>query len=444
MDKKLIESASKSNGIIRTLVTDLSGGLREIIFPAHTINDIIESGIAYDGSSFEGVNEINASDSIIKGDPQTLVKIPQSIADTEQQEYWIICDILDTNGNTHPNCVRSALRTQQQKLKKIWNNGELMVGAEPEAFFVEDRNKIGEIMGENSNYFNPRDPKIFIMIEICQVLSEMGFKIERSHPEVGNEQFEINWEFDTAERTADRIQIYKLVAHKVAQKHGIDVTFLPKPYPNQNGSGMHCHLSVQGNGKNLFFDKNNQEQHYFSDTALKFLAGILKYSPNIAAVSNPAEASYARLVPGYEAPCIIAIGSYNRSAAARIPAISDLNTLSKAIRAEFRYPDPLANSYLLMHAFITAGIIGIEKDTTFKGFTEENLFALSMAQIKKKRLKLLPRNLWEAYSYFVMNPEFTEKFGSHLHKSYANLILKEIDECQPFANKESMRRHFHS
>lgn len=290
--------------------------------------------------------------------------------------------------------------------------------------------------------FNPKDPKSFMIVEIMQALEGMGFVIERAHTEVGDEQFEINWRFDTAHRTADRIQLYKLVAHKLARNYGFDVTFLPKPYANRNGSGMHCHLSVANDKGNLFYDAKNTEQKYFSKKALHFLAGILKYSRLIAAVANPTEVSYARLVPGYEAPCIVAIGSYNRSAACRIPAIADLGILSKAIRAEFRFPDPLANPYLLAVAFITAGILGIEKQEKFKGFTEENLYALSIEQIRRKRYKLLPRNLWEAYSDFVMSPDFIAKFGKTIHSAYANLILEEVDACQSHANPESMRRHY--
>jgi glutamine synthetase len=437
------ESVLKSGGIIKSLVTDLSGGLREIIFPAKIITELTTVGIAYDGSSFQGINEINCSDAIIVGDAKAIYQVPAVIADTDAPEYWVMCDIYTTDGAPHSNCARNRLKTIQAELAQVWDGGNMMVGAEPEAFFVENGQKsVGTLDGGNSNYFNPRDPKTFMITELVEILGEMGFEIERAHTEVGDEQFEINWRYDTAHVTADKIQLYKLVSHKLAQNYGFDVTFLPKPYANRNGSGMHFHLSVANEDRNLFYDATKEDQKYFSDKALHFLAGILKYSRSIAAVANSTEASYARLVPGYEAPCIIAIGSFNRSAACRIPAIADQNILAKALRAEFRFPDPLANPYLLGVAFITAGLLGLENEEKFKGFTDENLYALSMEQIRRKRLKLLPRNLWEAYSDFMMHPSFAEKFGKNIHKTYSDLILKEVDECQCHANVESMRRHY--
>lgn len=438
-----VKQVAESGGIIKSLVTDLSGGLREIIFPAKVVSELASVGIAYDGSSFQGINEINSSDAIIVGDESSLVQVPAMIADTDAPEYWIMCDIYTTDGAPHSNCARNRLKEMQAELAVAWEGGQMMVGAEPEAFFVANgQSSVGNLEGGNSNYFNPRDPKTFMITELVQILGEMGFEIERAHTEVGDEQFEINWRFDTAHRTADRIQLYKLVSHKLAQKYGFDVTFLPKPYANRNGSGMHCHLSVANETKNLFYDEKAADQKYFSDKALQFLSGILKYARSIAAVANSTEASYARLVPGFEAPCIVAIGSHNRSAACRIPAIADQKILAKALRAEFRFPDPLANPYLLGVAFITAGLLGIEAEEKFKGFTDENLYALTMEQIRRKRLKLLPRNLWEAYSDFMMHPAFAEKFGKTIHNTFADLILKEIDECQCYANVESMRRHY--
>ncbi len=161
MSQKLSVSAvSKEDAILKTLVTDLSGGLREIIFPISYLPEVISTGIAYDGSSFEGVNDINSSDSIIKGVEETLVKVDPIIADTEKNEYWIICEILDTEGKPHPNCSRSKLVELQKKLSKEWKGGNMFVGAEPEAFFVEKKEDIGLDIGGNANYFNPKDVKL--------------------------------------------------------------------------------------------------------------------------------------------------------------------------------------------------------------------------------------------------------------------------------------------
>lgn len=438
-----VDVIAKEDAIVKTMVTDLAGRFKEIIFPARTLPEIIKNGVAYDGSSFQGINNINASDSILKGNPETLIKIPDSIADTNKTEYWIVCDILGTNGEPHPNCARGRLKSLQGDLSAAWDGGNLFMGSEPEAFFIdlEKKESLGDAGGGNGNYFNPKDQKSIIITEIAETLEEMGFELERAHTEVGEDQFEINWKYDRAERTADKIQIYKLVAHKVARNYGYDVTFLPKPYPSRNGSGMHCHISVSNDKANLFYDAEGSDRKNFSETSLKFLQGILSNVRAISAIANSTEVSFARLVPGYEAPCIVAIGDCNRSAACRIPAIADPETRKFAIRTEFRFPDPMCNPYLLACGFIAAGMWGIEHET-FKGFTDEDLFQFSLNDVRDRGFDLLPRNLWEAYLAFEESAVMRTQLGENIFETYKDLLLTEIDECQSFANTESMRRHY--
>ncbi len=437
-----IDDVMQQNAILKAMVTDLSGGLREIIFPVSVLSELCTSGMAYDGSSFVGINDISSSDSILRGDPSTLVRVDESIADIAVAEYWIICDIFDTDGEPHPNCARSTLKRLQSELSATWDGGQLMMGSEPEAFFVAKKEHVGTANGGNSNYFNPRDPKSFLIAEIARVLSTMGFEIERAHAEVGDEQFEINWRFDVAERTADRIQFFKLVSHKVARNHGFDVTFLPKPYPTRNGSGMHCHLSVANDDTNLFYDAGREEFKFFSPKSLQFLSGILAESRSLAAIANPTEVSYSRLVPGFEAPCVVAMGACNRSALCRIPAVADMKLWSKAIRAEMRYPDPMANPYLLVAGFIAAGLSGLERELAFLGFCDENLYDLSLSELCAQNFDLLPRTLWESFQNFESNEILRHKLGEGLHSSFAAILLDEIDVCQPYANSESVRRHY--
>ena len=439
----VVSEIVKEDAILKALVTDLAGGFKEIIFPIRALDELIDTGIAYDGSSFRGINDINHSDAILQGIEETLVRASDDISDTDKTEYWIICNILDTTTRSpHPNCARSKLITLQKELAKKWDGGILYMGSEPEAYFIADRSKLGSVEEGNANYFNPKDPNSFIITEIQSVMDDMGYHIERAHTEVGLDQFEVNWKYDRAERTADRIQMFKIIAHKVARRYEYDVTFLPKPYPSRNGSGMHCHLSVSNDKANLFYDAGKKDQKYFSDKALQFLTGIASNSRAIAAIANKTEVSYARLVPGFEAPCVIAIGDCNRTAACRIPAIADEATIKYAIRAEFRYPDPMANPYLLACGFIAAGLAGIEENIDFMGFTEEDLYQYSVPELLKKGYNLLPRNLWESYGEFEKSEVLKNALGKRMHEAYAGVILDEIDSCQPHANAESMRRHY--
>lgn len=434
---------SKEDAVIKALVTDLAWGFKELIFPSRYLTELIEVWIAYDWSSFRWVNHINKSDAILQWVEETLVKIPANMCDIQKPEYWIICNILDEKTKKpHSSCSRSKLVEMQELLAKEWNWGVLYMGSEPEAFFIEKRNNIWNREGWNTNYFNPKDPKARIITEIQAALDEMWYQIERAHTEVGEDQFEINWRFDKAEFTADKIQIYKLMVHKIASLHWYDVTFLPKPYPSRNGSWMHCHISVQNQTDNLFYDMNNKDKHFFSDKALCFLTGILDNARSLAAIANSTEVSYSRLVPWFEAPCVIAIWSCNRSAACRIPAIANSDLIKKAIRTEFRFPDPLANPYLLAAAFIAVWLAGVKNKAKFKGFTDEDLYAFSVKELRSKWFDLLPRNLWEAYNEFVNNKILKEYLWGGICDSYADVILDEIDVCQPFANQESMRRHY--
>ncbi len=434
-----MQRVSGEDAILKVMVTDLSGSFKEIISQTSRLPELCSVGMAYDGSSFSGINPIDNSDSILMGVPETLVQVPQHLADTDKPEYMIICNIFTTEGAPHPNCARSQLLRLQHELGIAWDGGRLFMGSEPEAYFVSQKD--GFTPGDgNANYFNPKDPRTHIITEICNVLESMGFEVERAHTEVGAEQFETNWKFDIAERTADKIQYYKLIAHKIARRHGYDVTFLPKPYPHRNGSGMHCHLSVQNGAVNLFYDAQGAHLQ-FSERGLQFLTGILHSARSLAAISNPTEVSYARLVPGFEAPTIVAISKYNRSATCRVPAIADEKTRSKAIRVEFRFPDPLANPYLLAAGFIAAGLDGIETRVAFTGFTNENLYALTLDQVRAKGLKLLPRNLWEAYSEYSQSLMLARRFGP-MHQAYANIVLEEIDDSQKYANSRSMEKHY--
>ncbi|MAF13452.1 MAG: hypothetical protein CMI53_00965 [Parcubacteria group bacterium] len=429
----------KEDAILKVMVTDLSGSFKEIISHTSRLNEIVSSGMAYDGSSFSGINSIESSDSILVGVPETLVQIPQKFADSEKAEYMIICNIQTVDHQPHPNCARSQLVRLQTELERVWGGGKLFMGSEPESYFISHEQGFTK-GGGNSNYFNPKDPRTLIITEISNVLNQMNFEIERAHTEVGDEQFETNWKYDRAERNADRIQYYKLMVHKVARKFGYDVTFLPKPYHNRNGSGMHCHVSVQSDKENLFYDAESTDMN-FSVKGLQFLTGILSSSRALAAITNPTEVSYARLVPGFEAPVIASISAHNRSAACRVPAIADATTKSKALRAEFRFPDPLTNPYLMSAGFIAAGLGGIEQQLPFPGFVNINFSALSPQEIKEQKLTMLPRNLWEAYQEYSNNQSLADKLGT-MHQAYADIVLEEIDDCQSYANTRSVHKHY--
>ncbi len=206
-------------------------------------------------------------------------------------------------------------------------------------------------------------------------MADMGLKVEKHHHEVAPAQAELGFEFSTLVSTADHMQIYKYVAQQVAQQYGKTVTFMPKPVMGDNGSGMHTHQSLWKNENTLFAGNLYAD---LSETALYYIGGIIRHAKAINAFTNPTTNSYKRLIPGFEAPVLLAYSSRNRSAACRIPYVSS----PKAKRVEVRYPDPAANPYLAFAAMLMAGLDGIHNKIHPGDPIDKNLYDLPPEELK--------------------------------------------------------------
>jgi glutamine synthetase len=215
----------------------------------------------------------------------------------------------------------------------------------------------------------PVDPVMDIRAEMVTTMMEMGLPMDKHHHEVAAGQHELGLTFGKLVETCDRIQIYKYVCQQVAAAYGKTVTFMPKPIAQDNGSGMHTHMSIWKDGGNTFAGDGYAG---LSDTCLYFIGGVIKHAKAINAFSNPTTNSYKRLVPGFEAPVLLAYSARNRSASCRIPYGSG----SKSRRVEFRFPDPLANPYLSCAALLMAGIDGIENKIHPGEAMDKNLYDL--------------------------------------------------------------------
>lgn len=437
-----ISTLVKKDALLKAFVTDLWGKFHQVIFPISELQHLCSIWLPIDGSSFEGINIVNDADARMKWLSDTILLCPEEIQGSEKQEYWIICELLTSEWLPHPHCPRWLLKKMQARLANEWEGWKLYLGAEPEAYLIKDKSQLLTTTGGNTSYCDTKSDITHIVLHITNILQKIGFQIERSHTEVGQEQFEINWKFDTAEKNADQIQFYKLICLKVAKQFWYDVTFLPKPYPNRNGSGMHFNISVLSPEKNLFFNARQEKNHYFSDTALNFLEWILSEVRSLSAVANRAEASYARLVPGFEAPVVVAIGAKNRTVLCRVPSLNDPKKLEKMLRAEFRFPDPLANPYLLCSCFLALWLEGIHTKKKFSGFTEKNLYAMSLDEIYADGFKILPRTLWESYEIFSQNKIYEKYLWVSLCQSYKWLLMEEIWQAQAYANTYSTEKNY--
>jgi glutamine synthetase len=263
-------------------------------------------------------------------------------------------------------------------------------------------------------------------------LKEMGIEVEHDHHEVAPSQHEIDIKFGEALNTADSVILAKYILKRIAKKLDLFVSFMPKPITTINGSGMHTHLSLWQGNKNLFF-KNNGD--FLSDLAKKYLTGLINYGREIQILLNQWINSYKRLTPGYEAPVYLAWGRKNRSAYIRVPEYQ--MGKEKSTRIELRSPDPACNIYLAFAIIQAAGIEGVRKNLKFPPPQEKDIFEMTKAEMKKRNIKTLSRNLKEALECFRKSSLVKETLGEHL---FQKIIQNKEIEWQKY--KKAVGKRF--
>jgi len=251
-------------------------------------------------------------------------------------------------------------------------------------------------------------------------LEEMGYEVEASHHEVAPGQHEIDFKYDTAVSTADKIQTFKLVVKSIAQRHGLHATFMPKPVANINGSGMHCHQSLFTlDGKNAFHDPD--DPNGLSDVARYYIGGIIKHARALTAVTNPLVNSYKRLIPGYEAPVYVAWSHFNRSCLIRIPAKRGSS------RIEVRNPDPSCNPYLAIAAMLAAGLDGIKNKIEPPAPVDRNIYHMTQKERESLGIASLPSSLAEAMEELSNDEVIKKALGPHIYNKLAEAKRVEWD-----------------
>lgn len=378
--------------------TDTRGKENHLTLPLVAVDEsLFDDGKAFDGSSIAGWKDIHQSDMLLMPEAKTAVIDPF----TDEKTLIIRCDVLDPDsGEGYERCPRSIAKKAESYLKATGIADAAYFGPEPE-FYVFDsvtwhtgmNRSFYEIDSEEGSWSSakafeggnlghrpqvkggyfpvpPVDSLQDLRSAMCMTLAEMGVEVEVHHHEVGGAgQCEIGTRFDTLVARADSVQILKYVIHNVANEYGKTVTFMPKPIFGDNGSGMHVHQSLARGGENLF---SGNDYAGLSTTALYYIGGILHHAKAINAFANPTTNSYKRLVPGFEAPVLLAYSSRNRSASVRIPHVPS----PKARRIEVRFPDPQANPYLAFAAMLMAGLDGIENKIHPGEPMDKNLYDL--------------------------------------------------------------------
>jgi glutamine synthetase len=418
----VLQEAKDSNvKFIRLWFTDILGTLKSFAITVDELEDALDGGMGFDGSSITGYQDIEESDMIAMPDPSTFKTIPWS--PQEAPTARMICDVRTPDGDPYVGDPRHVLRRALERASEMGFDN-FFCGPELEYFYF--RNSNGTEPLDYGGYFDltTLDAATSLRRETVMALQELGIDVEYSHHEVGISQHEIDLRFDDALTMADKVQTYKTVVKEIATKHGVYATFMPKPIRDQNGSGMHTHQSLFSGDSNAFFDSN--DQYFLSDTAKQFIAGQLRHAREISIIFAQFVNSYKRLVPGYEAPVYIAWSRRNRSALVRVPLYHPGK--EKATRAELRCPDPAANIYLCFAVLLHAGLEGIEKGYELPEPMERNLYHLSHEEREKLGIQSLPADLGEAI-FEAENSELLYKaLGEHVFSRLLELKRAEFED----------------
>ncbi len=404
MSKKVLDLIKKNNvKYVDLRFTDPRGKWQHTAQTAHTITaDTFQNGIMFDGSSIAGWKSIDKSDMMLMPDPETAVMDPF----TAQPQLVLFCDVLEPiSREPYNRDPRSVAKKAEAFLKKSGIGDKAYFGPEAEFFVFDDvrfdvsmnhtfykinqeegpynsgsemnEGNLGHRPAIKGGYFPvpPVDSFTDLRAEMVTVMEEMGLVMEKHHHEVAPSQHELGLQFTTLTKAADSLQIYKYVTHMTAQAYGKTATFMPKPVLDDNGSGMHTHQSIFKGEKPLFA---GSKYAGLSDTALHYIGGVMKHARAINAFSNATTNSYKRLIPGFEAPTLLAYSERNRSASCRIP----YSPGPKGKRVEVRFPDASGNPYYTFAVMLMAGLDGIRKKIKPRNPIEADFYELSESELK--------------------------------------------------------------
>ncbi|MBY9064433.1 type I glutamate--ammonia ligase [Sphingomonas yunnanensis] len=428
--------------------TDPKGKWQHLTMVASVMGeDEWTDGLMFDGSSIAGWKAINESDMILKPDLDAVYTDPFSATPM----LIVFCDIVEpSTGEGYSRDPRTTAKRAEAYVATTGIGDTVYVGPEAEFFMFDD---VRFENGYNTSYFKvddielptntgreyeggnlahrprakggyfpvaPVDSAVDIRGEMVSTMIEMGLPCDKHHHEVAAAQHELGLTFGTLTTTADRMQIYKYVVHQVAHAYGKSATFMPKPIKEDNGSGMHTHFSIW-QGKEPLFAGNGYAG--LSDTCLYFIGGIIKHAKAINAFTNPTTNSYKRLVPGYEAPVLLAYSARNRSASCRIP----YGTGPKSKRVEVRFPDAMANPYLAYAALLMAGLDGIQNKIHPGEAMDKNLYDLPPAELAQ--VPTVCASLREALDSLMADHDFLLKgdvFTKDQIEAYVELQWQDV------------------
>lgn len=395
--------------LIRLWFTDVLGQLKSVAISPAELENAFEEGMTFDGSAIDGFSRVQESDVLAKPDPNTFELLPWGKG--EDVSARMFCNILNADGSPFEGDPRQVLKRNLDKARAA--GFTFMVAPEMEFFYFRN--------GDPSHALEPLDLGSYFDLtttdvasdlrkRTLQVLEAMGIPVEYSFHEDAPSQHEIDLRYTDALTMADNVMTFRLVVREIALEQGAYATFMPKPLPGVQGSGMHTHVSLFEGDTNAFHEPG--DQYGLSKVAQGFIAGLLHHAPEITAVTNQLVNSYKRLIVGYEAPTYVTWARNNRSALVRVPVTK--NGKESSTRIEYRAPDPACNPYLAFSVILAAGLEGIQQGYELLPEASTNVYELTAAELAAEGFHALPQSLSDALNEMEKSELVAEALGEHI------------------------------
>ena len=430
-DEVLAAVAKRGIRFIRLLFCDIVGFPKCVTITSDELEDSLDNGKGFDGSSIEGFTRIYESDMIAMPDPSTFKVLPWNDGG---EEALLFCDVLEPDGTPYAGDPRSTLKRVLESVEK--RGWMFNIGPELEYFYFTNDESPRPL--DSAGYFDLTPPDLgeALRKKTIIALDSMGIHVECSHHEVAPSQHEVDLKYCDALTAADNVMLSKLVIKEIALQAGVHATFMPKPIYGENGSGMHLHQSLIADGRNVFY--NPDDESHLSDTAKSYAEGLLQHAREITLLTDQWVNSYKRLVPGYEAPVYISWARMNRSTLIRVPRYRPGHEMST--RIELRCPDPACNPYLVFAVMLAAGLKGIDEKLTLRDHVEENIFAMTTEEREERGISVLPGNLSEAIAVARKSTLLRETLGEETFEKLLRNKTAEWNEYRSVVTPYEMEK----
>jgi glutamine synthetase len=395
--------------LVRLWFTDVLGNLKSFAISPAELENALEDGMTFDGSSIDGFSRVQESDVLAVPDGNTFEVLPWG--DPKAAEASVFCDVHNLDGTPFEGDPRQVLRRNLQSARE--SGLTFFVAPDIEFFYFAPpvKGQPPEPLDE-AGFFDLTTSDVMgsLRKQTIRTLEMMGIPVEYSFHEDAPSQHEIDLRHNDALSMADSLMTFRLIVKEVAASQGAYASFMPKPLEGVQGSGMHLHLSMFNGEDNAFYDAD--DRYNLSRMAKQFMAGLLVHAAEITAITNQTVNSYKRLVPGFEAPVHVSWARNNRSGLIRVPIAKKGNPL--ATRIEYRSPDPACNPYLAFSVLLAAGMKGITEGYELPTEADANLFQLSEAELSSKGIAQLPTSLGDALRVMESSELVAEALGSHI------------------------------